>query len=58
MAKTNTGSMSGKKVKLDISDKIIRTIGYIVAAIYALACVFPFLLILGTSFTSEAVIRV
>ena len=50
--------MSGKKVKLDISDKIIRTIGYIVAAIYALACVFPFLLILGTSFTSEAVIRV
>lgn len=58
MAKTKTDSMSGVKVKLDTSDKIIRTTGYILTTLYALACVFPFLIILGTSFTSEAVVRV
>lgn len=47
----------GVKVKLDISDKIIRSTGYFVAAFYALLCVIPFLLIVGTSFSSEAVVR-
>lgn len=50
--------MNGTKIKLDISDKIIRTLGYILVTIYAIACVFPFLIILGTSFTSEAIVRV
>ncbi|WP_312372765.1 carbohydrate ABC transporter permease [Lachnoclostridium sp.] len=48
----------GVKVKLDISDKIIRSIGYFVAGFYAIACVIPFLLIVGTSFSSEAVVRI
>lgn len=48
---------SGAKVKLGTSDKIIRTFGYIIISIYALACVFPFLIIVGTSFTSEDIIR-
>jgi len=47
----------GTKVKLGASDKIIRGSGYIVLTLYALACIFPFLLIVGTSFTSETVIR-
>ncbi len=47
----------GAKVKLGTSDKIIRTFGYVIITIYALACVFPFLIIIGTSFTSEEVIR-
>lgn len=58
MSNTNTKSMNGTKIKLDISDKIIRTLGYILVTIYAIACVFPFLIILGTSFTSEAIVRV
>ncbi len=49
--------MTGVKVKLGVSDIIIRTIGYILITFYALACIFPFLIIIGTSFTSEAVIR-
>ena len=49
--------MTGVKVKLGVSDIIIRTIGYILITFYALACIFPFLIIIGTSFTNEAVIR-
>ncbi len=48
---------SGAKVKLGTSDKIIRGFGYIIITLYALACVFPFLIIIGTSFTSEDIIR-
>ena len=51
-------TVKGTKIKLDTSDIIIRTIGYIVVTIYALACVLPFLIILGTSFTAEDVIRI
>ena len=49
--------MSGAKVKLGTSDIIIRSFGYVIITIYALACVVPFLLIIGTSFTSEAIIH-
>jgi len=48
---------SGAKVKIGLSDKIIRGFGYIFITLYALACVFPFLIIIGTSFTSENIIR-
>lgn len=49
--------MSGAKVKLGKSDIVIRGAGYLLITIYALACIVPFLLIIGTSFTSEAVIH-
>lgn len=39
------------------SDKIIQRIAYIVVAVYAFSCVFPFLLIIGTSFSTEDIIR-
>ena len=48
---------SSARVKLGTSDYVIRGVGYVFVTLYALACVFPFLLIIGTSFTSEAVIR-
>lgn len=48
---------SGVKVKLGASDIFIRGFGYILITLYALACIFPFLIIVGSSFTSEAVIR-
>ena len=49
--------MSGAKVKLGKSDIVIRGACYLLITIYALACIIPFLLIIGTSFTSEAVIH-
>ena len=49
--------MSGAKVKLGKSDIVIRGAGYILISIYALACIIPFLLIIGTSFTNEAIIH-
>ena len=58
MAKSkDTYVSSPSKVKLGLSDKIIRTAGYIIVTIHALACVLPFLIIIGTSFTEETVIR-
>ena len=59
MAKKQDKDMmeSGAKVKIGTSDKIIRGFGYVFITLYALACVFPFLIIIGTSFTSETVIR-
>ncbi len=42
------------KVKLGVSDIIVRGIGYFVTTVYALACIFPFLVILGSSFSSES----
>jgi multiple sugar transport system permease protein/putative aldouronate transport system permease protein len=58
MSKNNQQlEMTGVKVKLGASDIIIRTFGYILITLYALACIFPFLIIIGTSFTNEAVIR-
>lgn len=45
---------SSAKVKLGVSDIIVRGFGYIITTIYALCCIFPFLIILGSSFTSES----
>lgn len=59
MAKKDMDLMdsSAKKIKLGTSDKIIRGFGYTFVTIYALCCIIPFLIIIGTSFTSEASIN-
>lgn len=57
MKKNEENIQIGAKVKLGASDVIVRTFGYIVISIYALACIFPFLIIVGSSFTAETVIR-
>ena len=57
MKKNEENVQIGAKVKLGASDVIVRTFGYIVISIYALACIFPFLIIVGSSFTAETVIR-
>ena len=57
MAKNKEFEMTGVKVKLGLSDKIIRVSGYVLVSFYALACIFPFLIIIGSSFTSEEVLR-
>lgn len=57
MAKKKVDLMtSGVKVKLGVSDIIIRTIGYVLISFYAICCIFPFLIIISSSFTSESVI--
>lgn len=48
---------SGAKVKLGTSDKIIRGFGYAFITFYAICCILPFLVIIGTSFASESVVR-
>lgn len=48
---------SSAKVRLGTSDKIIRGFGYIFITFYAVCCIVPFLIIVSSSFTSEAVIR-
>lgn len=57
MAKKNEDMQYGAKVKLGLSDKIIRGFGYVVISVYALACIFPFLLIVGSSFATEELLR-
>lgn len=58
MAKKNLDYMeSSAKVKLGTSDKVIRGFGYIFITLYAICCIVPFLIIIGTSFTSESMIR-
>ena len=57
MKKNEENVQIGAKVKLGASDVLVRTFGYIVISIYALACIFPFLIIVGSSFTAETVIR-
>ena len=57
MSKEKENIQQGAKVKLGVSDMIIRGFGYVVISIYSVACILPFLIIVGSSFTSETVIR-
>ena len=41
------------KIKLTASDYVIRGIGYVFITLFAIASIFPFLIILGTSFETE-----
>ena len=45
------------KVKRTRSDVFINWLAYILVTIYAIACVVPFLLIIGTSFSSEDLVH-
>lgn len=58
MAKKDLDLMdSGAKIKLGTSDKIIRGFGYVFVTLYCICCIIPFIIIVSSSFTSEAVIR-
>ncbi len=60
MAKTKDLDLmdSGAKVKIGATDMVVRGVGYFLTTFYALACIFPFLIIFASSFTSENYIRV
>ena len=54
MAKHMDDLMETKsKIKLTTSDYVIRGIGYVFITLFAIASIFPFLIILGTSFETE-----
>ena len=44
-------------VKLDSSDKVIRGVTYTIVTIFCIFCILPFWLIVASSFSSEAAIR-
>lgn len=46
-----------RKVRLEPADLLIRGFTYIFVSLFALACLFPFVLIISSSFSSEQAIR-
>ncbi len=57
MVKKENYIRQGTRVRLGTSDKIIKSFGYMVVSLYALACIIPFLIVIATSFTEEVIIR-
>ena len=49
--------MNTRKIKLDMSDRIIRGVTYVVVTIFAICCILPFWMVVASSFSSEAAIR-
>ena len=47
-----------KKIKRCASDRVLITIFYILVAIFAIVCLYPLLLAIGTSFADEASVTV
>lgn len=46
-----------KKIKLDISDRIIRGVTYVIVSLFSIACIIPFWMVIASSFSTEAAIR-
>lgn len=49
--------MSRNSIRMDPSTKFVKGFAYIFVSLLAACCLFPFLLMVGTSFTNEAVVR-
>ncbi|MGB4659645.1 MAG: carbohydrate ABC transporter permease [Mobilitalea sp.] len=49
-------SVHKSKIKLDKSDKIVRGFAYTFITIFSLLCLFPFILMISTSFSTEKLI--
>jgi putative aldouronate transport system permease protein len=50
-------SEESRSIRTDMSGIIVRVFGYAFISFFALCCLLPFLLILGTSFTAEGAIK-
>ncbi len=48
---------SYSSIRTDLSGTLIKLFGYVFISVFALCCLLPFLLVLGTSFTSEMSIK-
>ena len=46
-----------KKIKLDMSDRIIRGVTYVIVTLFSIACIIPFWMVIASSFSTEEAIR-
>ena len=46
-----------KKIKLDMSDRIIRGFTYVIVTLFSVACIIPFWMVIASSFSTEEAIR-
>ncbi|MFC4100268.1 carbohydrate ABC transporter permease [Paenibacillus xanthanilyticus] len=46
-----------RSIRTDLSGAFVKIVGYVFIGAFSLACLLPFLLVLGTSFTAEASIK-
>jgi len=46
-----------KKIKLDMSDRIIRGFTYVIVTLFSIACIIPFWMVIASSFSTEEAIR-
>lgn len=51
---TTERPVTARKVKLDSSEPVLRTVSYIAVSLFALMCVLPFVLIVSASFSEES----
>ncbi|WP_020617141.1 carbohydrate ABC transporter permease [Paenibacillus daejeonensis] len=50
-------SEPNRRIRADASETIVRTFGYVFISMFAMSCLLPFLLVIGTSFTAEGMIK-
>lgn len=48
--------MNKNKIKLDPSTKLLRFISYLIVTLWSLICIFPFVLVISASFSTESII--
>ncbi|XEC93581.1 carbohydrate ABC transporter permease [Paenibacillus tarimensis] len=53
----NTMDRSSASIRTDMSGNVIKGIGYAFISLFALCCLLPFLLVVGTSFTAESSVQ-
>lgn len=46
-----------KKIKLDMSDRIIRGVTYVLVSLFSICCIIPFWMVIASSFSTEEAIR-
>ena len=46
-----------KKIKLDMSDRILRGFTYVIVTLFSVACIIPFWMVIASSFSTEEAIR-
>lgn len=50
-------AQESRSIRTDLSGLIVKIVGYLFIGLFSLCCLLPFLLVLGTSFTSESAIK-
>ncbi|GBF73770.1 sugar ABC transporter permease [Paenibacillus sp. 598K] len=50
-------SETNRSIRAGASELAVRTFGYVFIGLFALSCLLPFLLVIGTSFTAEGMIK-